>query len=132
MRAHGITADVQCCSLHASLLFFAVVAAKELAAHKEGWRGKAGSFLADAKVLASHPVYVLTVAGTTIYVGADPPSTRLQFCFSWPVQIPVPGGCWVLAVLRSDADQPDRLRMLRPSSRCAVQNNLHPVAMGRG
>ncbi len=50
------------------------MAAKELAAHKEGWRGKAGSLLADARVLASHPVYVLTVAGTAIYVGADPPA----------------------------------------------------------
>ena len=56
------------------------VAAKELAAHKEGWRGKAGSFLADARVLASHPVYVLTVAGTAIYVGA---------CCPLPVHVPV-------------------------------------------
>ena len=46
------------------------VAAKELVAHKEGWRGKLGSFLADARVLASHPIYVLTVGGTAIYVGA--------------------------------------------------------------
>ncbi len=46
------------------------MAAKEAAAHKEGLKGKLSSFLADMRVLASHPVYVLTVAGTAIYVGA--------------------------------------------------------------
>ena len=54
------------------------MAAKELADHKDGWKGKAGSFLADARVLASHPVYVLTVAGTAIYVGADLPAHSLM------------------------------------------------------
>ena len=46
------------------------VAAKEVAAHKEGLKGKLSSFCADMRVLASHPIYVLTVAGTAIYVGA--------------------------------------------------------------
>ena len=46
------------------------VAAKEMAAHKEGFKGKVSSFYADMRVLASHPIYVLTVAGTAIYVGA--------------------------------------------------------------
>ena len=46
------------------------MAAKELAAHHEGFKGKLASFWADMRVLASHPIYVLTVGGTAIYVGA--------------------------------------------------------------